>query len=304
MSGVFKGIKKAFKKIGTFVKRHWKAILIAAAVVFTAGVALAYFAPAAMAASGVAGFGSAGVFTSTAAALGSTGAAAVMAGGAATAAGGAASGAAGLGILSETGYGASAAYAASVGAAGGVAGTGLAAGAGVGGAAAATAAVTAGAGATAGGGAAAAAGLSLTEKVMIGQMAVSTVSGLLAKKPDPYPIQKQYGGYDKKGNGPGMRYTYDPLTGSLVPGSVSTPKSVDAPKLSSSIPTRGLIDQPEETDSGVDRSQVANAEAQQGESDGLIADTSAKDLQGGPSLKDRQQSIRKGYESGDYSGVV
>lgn len=64
MSGVVKGVKKVFKKVGKAVKKLWKnkivrAIVIAAAIYFTAGAAAAYFAaPAAGAAGTTAAAGS------------------------------------------------------------------------------------------------------------------------------------------------------------------------------------------------------------------------------------------------------
>jgi hypothetical protein len=41
MGGLVKGIKKVFKAVGGFVKKYWKVVAIAAAVYFTAGIALA-----------------------------------------------------------------------------------------------------------------------------------------------------------------------------------------------------------------------------------------------------------------------
>ena len=66
MSGLFKGIKKVFKKVTKFVKRYWKQIVIAAAIVFTAGVAMGYFGAAAAAGGGAA----AGTTAATTAAAG------------------------------------------------------------------------------------------------------------------------------------------------------------------------------------------------------------------------------------------
>lgn len=67
MSGIAKGIKKAVKSIGKFVKKYWKQIVIAAVIVFTAGIA----------AVGVAGFSTAsaaagGGFAGAMSAAGST----------------------------------------------------------------------------------------------------------------------------------------------------------------------------------------------------------------------------------------
>lgn len=67
MSGLAKGIKKAAKKVGKFLRRYWKVIVIAALIVLTAGIATV----------GVAGFSSAaaaagGGFAGTMSAVGST----------------------------------------------------------------------------------------------------------------------------------------------------------------------------------------------------------------------------------------
>jgi hypothetical protein len=73
MSGLIKGIGKVFKKIGKFVKKNWKYIAMAVAVYFTAGVALSYFGPTANFAANMWGFGSGGVFTNAATAIGFNG---------------------------------------------------------------------------------------------------------------------------------------------------------------------------------------------------------------------------------------
>ena len=84
MSKVVKGIKKVFRSVVKVVKRIWKPLVIAAAVYFTAGAALAYFAPAAGAAGAAAGVtGAAGA----AAAGGSAAAASAAVSGAAAAMG-------------------------------------------------------------------------------------------------------------------------------------------------------------------------------------------------------------------------
>lgn len=85
MSGIIKGIKKVFKKVVKIIKKIAKPLIIAAAIYFTAGVALSFFGPtAAFAASmpgfaggGLAGMGigagataGTGVFSSAAAAMG------------------------------------------------------------------------------------------------------------------------------------------------------------------------------------------------------------------------------------------
>lgn len=312
MSGIVKGIKKAFKSVGKFIKKHWKTILIAAAVVFTAGVALAYFAPAAMAASGVAGFGSAGIFTSTAAALGSSGAAAVMTGTAATttaAGAGVATAALGTGVTAAEGA-SLAGYAAATGAGGAAAGA--AAGVGVWSpqvlAAASAAGVTPAAAAAAlGGGShvAAAAGLSSFEKIMAAQMIVNTASGLVAKK-DPYPIQKQYGTYDRKGNGPGMALRFNPQTGNvertsssqmafLPSGANEQPQQPDQVAAKTAIPAQPEQQQDDQGAQG----QFADA----GSQPSFLPDDQALNPQGGPTLADRQGAIEQGYKTGDYSGM-
>lgn len=79
MSGVVKGVKKAFKKVTKFVKRYWKEIVIAAAVVFTAGAAMGAWGAAA-GSSAAAGGAAAG--STAAAAAGGTAAAASGASGA------------------------------------------------------------------------------------------------------------------------------------------------------------------------------------------------------------------------------
>jgi hypothetical protein len=134
MGGVVKGIKKVFKAVGSFVKKYWKVIVIAAAIYFTCGMAMAAM-PAAgtVATTGVA----AGVEAGAGYGALATGAAATAEAGSMTAA---------LGITTAAGYGAAGAAmtAAEFTAAGGVA-----AGVGLG------ASELAGAGAAAGGAAAA-----------------------------------------------------------------------------------------------------------------------------------------------------
>jgi hypothetical protein len=85
MSGVIKSVKKVFKKVVEVVKKIWKPVLIAAAVYFTAGLALSAFAPTAgfaasmplFASGGIAGTGigagavaGTGIFSQAAVALG------------------------------------------------------------------------------------------------------------------------------------------------------------------------------------------------------------------------------------------
>jgi hypothetical protein len=103
MGGLVKGVKKAFKAVGGFVKKYWKPILMAAAIYFTAGIALAYFAPTAGFAAAMPGFGAGGMFSGAATWMGFGGAA------------GASNVAAGLGIFGNA-AGAGAAVAGGLGA--------------------------------------------------------------------------------------------------------------------------------------------------------------------------------------------
>lgn len=118
MGGIVKGVKKLFKAVGSFVKKYWKVIVIAAAIYFTCGLAAGAMAPAATGA--------------VAAESGAVAAGAGYAGTATAVAAGAEAGSmtAALGITTAAGYGAGAAAmtAAEFTAAGGVAaGVGLAA---------------------------------------------------------------------------------------------------------------------------------------------------------------------------------
>lgn len=61
MSGVVKGVKKLFKKVVSFVKKLIKPILIAAAVYFTAGLALSAFPATAGFAASLPGFAGGGI---------------------------------------------------------------------------------------------------------------------------------------------------------------------------------------------------------------------------------------------------
>lgn len=81
MSGLVKGVKKVFKKAVKFVKKYWKAIAIAVAVYFTAGVALSYFgSTAGFATTYMPGFQAGGMFSKAAVAMGFNGAAGVTSG--------------------------------------------------------------------------------------------------------------------------------------------------------------------------------------------------------------------------------
>lgn len=80
MSGLVKAVKKVFKKAVKFVKKYWKVIVIAAAIYFTAGVALSYFGSTAGFASAMPGFGTGGIFSKAAVAIGFQGSAGVASG--------------------------------------------------------------------------------------------------------------------------------------------------------------------------------------------------------------------------------
>lgn len=88
MSKVVKGIKKGIKKVGKVIKKAAPYILMAAAVYFTAGVALSYFPATAAFSAAMPGFGAAGIFTKTATAIGLAGPASAAAASSLSAAGG------------------------------------------------------------------------------------------------------------------------------------------------------------------------------------------------------------------------
>lgn len=75
MSKLWKGVKKVFKKVTKFVKKHWKVIAIAAVIYFSAGIALAAMPSTAAFSAAMPGFGVGGIFSNAAVALGATGAA-------------------------------------------------------------------------------------------------------------------------------------------------------------------------------------------------------------------------------------
>lgn len=200
MSGVVKAVKKVFKKVGKFIKKAIKPLLIAAAVYFTAGLALSAFpATAGFAASlpgfaggGVLGTGigagataGTGIFTKVAAkiGLGTLGKAGGLVGGALSkgtsaallsANAGATAVALGAGKAGTAGLiGTQAAAVAGNTANAILAGSGAA-----GGAAGAAGALGAGAGV------AAKAGMSLTEKLLLAQMGTKTIGAFLAPTDD------------------------------------------------------------------------------------------------------------------------
>lgn len=277
MSGVIRGIKKAFKKVAKFVKKNWKKIAIAAAIVFTAGVALSYFAPATAAslgAAGVPGFGASGIFTGTAAALGGGAAASATAGLSAGTVGTTAG-------LQSTFAGYAAATATSTGAW--------------------SAPMLLPAATTV---AKAATAMSTFEKIALLQMGVSTVAGLLTKPPEANPIQRQYGTYDKKGKGPGMAVAFNPSTGQVERvsnGQMSFQSSATAQRQEQAAPAETQVPEGQEL-IAQDEGQPANAAKSQPSGQELIADADLNPT-GGPTLEDRQSAVAQGYKTGDYSGV-
>lgn len=184
MSKVVKGIGKVFKKVGQIVKKIWKPLVIAAAIYFTAGAALAYFAPAA---------GAAGAAGAAAGAAGAAGAGAAAAGSAAaggffgTAVGATAAATATTATVGLAGLGGSLGTFAGAAASGGFFGTlgsyartawNMAIGKGGGAVAAAPGAVTP-----------VVADMSGIERLMMVQTVISAASGLTAPKP-PTPNEQ------------------------------------------------------------------------------------------------------------------
>lgn len=222
MSGVVKGIKKTFKKVAKFVKKNFAEIALAAAVVYTGGLALGAWGGAAGAA-GAAGAG-AGMTTGQLAAAGalpSAAGAGAAAGGASLGAFAPAAGFAGTGTLTA------ATQATLLG--GGVAGSGLGAAAGVGGtmsfsSAAASLAKVGASTATGGGGFFSKAagglknmwsGMSGFEKATVLKTGVDMAAGFLA--PTRPPAARQIFGRNSKGEGPGMGFDFDPNAGADAP---------------------------------------------------------------------------------------
>jgi len=89
MSKIVKGVKKGLKKVGKFVKKNWKPILMVAAVAFTGGLATVGFAglQGAIAANGVLGGIGSTMFAGATSMLGTIGIGSGAAGTAAAAAG-------------------------------------------------------------------------------------------------------------------------------------------------------------------------------------------------------------------------
>lgn len=235
MSGVVHKVKKVFKKVWDFAKPIVKVVAIAAAVYFTAGVALSYFGPTSAFAAAMPGFAGAagagtGIFSQAAAAIGLGGG---LAQGAAAAAGSAGAAGAAAGAAGAAGS------AASLG--GDTLLEGLA-----GGATAAPAAATAAGAAGAGAGAATAAkaAMSLTDKLLLASTATSAISGLTSPTPKEIEAAKNsfYGSYygmDKDGK------TAAPTTAVSAPKPPAQPAPPQMPKSPGVIPTQPDISQPQ-----------------------------------------------------------
>lgn len=230
MSGVVKGVKKVFKSVVKFVKKAIPYVLMAAAVYFTAGVALSAFAPTAgfaaampgFAGGGFAGLGigqgavaGTGIFTKAAAAmgLGSLGSSGGLIGGAiAKGATVAQLGAAGINA-GAIATGATEAAAAGIGSgmpAAGLSGamqgtTAAAASGGAGAPAAAGAAGAEGAAAGAGAGAAAPAaakaGMTIGEKLLLASTGSQALGALLGPGEGSKRFHGSFYGVDRKGKG-------------------------------------------------------------------------------------------------------
>lgn len=207
MSGVFKAIDKVFSKVWDFIRPVVEVVAIAAAVYFTAGVALSAFPSTAAFAAALPGFASTGgvagegVFSSLADSIGMGGG---LASGAATDAV-AASGAASAGAATAFGADIPTAAAADAGAAGGAAaggaGGGLAATplaaagdvAGTAGTGVGASAATAAAGSTATG----LASTAFTNKLLLASVGANLIGGLTAPSPTDIAAAKAgfYGSY-------------------------------------------------------------------------------------------------------------
>jgi hypothetical protein len=206
MSGLVKSVKKVFKKVTKFVKKYWKVIAIAAAVYFTAGVALSYFGSTAGFASAMPGFGSGGMLSKAAVWMGFKGSAGVASGLSTTSGLWAGSAAAKMGTTL-------AASNAALGAPVAVTGTKVAAGGTIAQAQAASAATAAAGAGAAGSTVAAATGtdavikaMSTAYKLQAASTLISTASGLLAPSEDEINKKqhaRQYGnafGVGRDGN--------------------------------------------------------------------------------------------------------
>lgn len=243
MSGVVKAVKKIFKKVVNVVKKIWKPLLIAAAVYFTAGVALSAFPATAGFAASMPGFAGGGVLGtgigagatagtgifSTAAAkigLGALGAHGGLAG-AAMASGTTASALGAAGFSTAATAKAAAAYTGSImGASEAALGaspaigavSGAATGAGTGSGVIAPAATTPTAPAVA------KAGMSLSDKLLLASVGTQAVGTLLTPSPEEEKdFQGSFYGVDKKGRG-----------SPIVPGAIQTAQA--APEKGGNVP--------------------------------------------------------------------
>jgi len=221
MSGVVNTIKKVFKKVVDFIKPIAKVVLIAAAIYFTAGVAMSYFGATSAFAASMPGFAAngvagAGVFSHAAASIGlggglAHGAAIANAATAASAAGAAGGGATAYALGAQAPAAGTAAVAENATAAGaevaGTAGTGAATTAGAVAPGAVTAGTVAPAAATTGATLGAKiAGASLTDKLLMASLGTNLVSGLTAPSVQEVEAAKKsfYGsfyGVDSSGKG-------------------------------------------------------------------------------------------------------
>lgn len=182
MSGVVKGVKKVFKGAVKVVKKVWKPLLVAAAIYFTAGLALSAFPATASFAAALPGFAGGGtlglgigagatagtgVFTSLATTLGVGGG--LTAASTGIASGAAAASTAAVGEMAALGSASVAADTAAI--------TGM--GAAAGGTAVAGAAGAAGGAAAGGSALAAKTGLSLTDKLLLASTGTKALGTLL-----------------------------------------------------------------------------------------------------------------------------
>jgi len=245
MSGVVKGIKKVFKKVGKVIKKIAKPLIIAAAIYFTAGVALSYMGPASASfAASMPGFaaggGMGGMFATAATNIGlGSGLAAGAAANAAAAGAAAATGMAASGAAFGSTVGAAAPLGSTAGLLEGIGGVSTM---GTSGLATATGGAIGGATAGAGVGAAAnlagaslspgtvykplvdesiktAAKLSFADKALLASTGLQAVSALTGPTPEESyeaeyaaqaKVRKSYYGMDPKGNttpAPAMNYS-------------------------------------------------------------------------------------------------
>lgn len=292
MSGVVKGVKKVFKKVGKFVKKYGKYILMAAAVYFTAGVALSAFAATAPLAAAMPGFAAGGMFSQAAVGLGF-------------------SGAAGSGIAATASAATASAAAASAAAAGnfGAYGTIMSGGA------ASAGTVAAGTGSLSAAALAAGtttvapvvtkgffASMSAFEKIQMLKMGVDTASGLLAKKPEDFPAPNQFSGRDSQGRGPGLGVSFNRETGNIdmaadTGGGKAAPAEPMKASARSEASASTTMPEPNEVEGPKTGSQ-----------DFLAANgpnSAPQDLNAQTDAEEEQSSfISQGYRTGNYSGMA